>query len=141
MAERATSLPKTIELAVSGKPADRTAPPDHSVPELVDRIDEVLAFLKDRAAQVPPDTPGSVGSTEARIAHLEASNAHLQRDVAQIRIDLRDIRERVPRLQERAANLPSKGLVVICVLALIAAIAAASGFQQQLQAILGAGAG
>jgi hypothetical protein len=141
MAERAAGLPKTIELAVLGKAAETKTAPDHSVADLVDRIDEVLAFLKERASQGPSESPASVGGMEARIAHMEASAAHLQRDVAQIRVDMRDIRERLPRLQERAAHLPSKGLLALSVLALTAAIALASGFQHQLRALLAAGFG
>lgn len=137
MAEGSAPPPKTIDLGLS-RLAERKPAPDKSVADLVGRIDEVLAFLKERPSQHPPELPTSFGGVEARIAHLEASTAHLQRDVAQMRIDLRDIRERVPKLQERAAHLPGRGMLAISVLALIVAIGAASAFQQQLQAFLAA---
>ena len=147
MATMPTSpLPKLKDTAeareaemVAGRWPDRKSLPDSSPAELVGRLDELLAVLKD--PRVPahsgfPEYP--MGGIEARVAHVEASAAHLERDVAQIRTDVRDIRERLYRLQERTAALPSKGVLAFSVLAIIAAVVAVAAFQQQLQAFFAA---
>ena len=76
---------------------------------------------------------------EPRVARLEASVAHMERDVGELQSDMKDVRERLARLEERVSNLPSKGYIDGRILALLAAIAAATAFQQQIQAFLGTG--
>jgi hypothetical protein len=120
---------------------DKKALPEANAAELVGRIDEVLAVLKERTPHAPADFASSGSAIEARIAHLEASSAHLQRDVAQLRTDVREIRERLTRLQERASHLPSRGLLALSVLLLLAGMFAASGFQGQVQGFLAAALG
>ena len=121
---------------LSGRWPDKKALPDANAAELVGRIDEVLAVLKERTPHSPADFSTSGGAIEARIAHLEASTSHLQRDVAQMRADVREVRERLTRLQERASHLPSRGFLALSVLVLLAGVFAASASQGRLQAFL-----
>ena len=127
---------------LTGRWPDRKSLPDNTPAELVGRLDELLAVLKDQHVPAHSRFPESpTGGTEARIAHLEASAAHLERDVAQMRTDVRDIRERLYRLQERAAILPSEGMIAFSVLAIIAAVVTVAVFQQQLQSLFAAAFG
>ncbi|MDQ3559372.1 MAG: hypothetical protein M3453_09370 [Pseudomonadota bacterium] len=122
---------------LAGRWPDRK--PDNSTADLVGRLDEVLAVIRDQRA--PPHSEliaSPIGGIEARVAHLEASAAHLERDVTQMRTDVRDIRERLYRLQERATHLPTNGALTLAVVVTLAAIVSAAAFQQQIQAFLGA---
>ena len=121
---------------LSGRWQERKAAPDANAVELVGRIDEVLAALKERTPYPASEYHPLTAGIEARIAHLEASSAHLQRDVAQMRNDVREIRERLTRVQARAAGLPSRGFLAVAALALVAAVFGAAGFQAQIQAIV-----
>ena len=103
--------------------------------DLISRIDLLLAHLQERPAQGSSGANSEGSAFEARIAHLEASTAHLQRDVAQIRTDVRDMRERLFRLQDRSATAATRFFVAVSVLVILAALAGATAFEPQLQAV------
>jgi uncharacterized coiled-coil protein SlyX len=133
-------IDETSELEViSGKRQDRAHSVDNTPADLIGKINEVLDALRNPTAPPATDVNPNVGSgIEARIAHLEACTAHLQRDFTQMRTDVREIRDRLSHIQERVRHLPSNGLLAVSGLTVAIAIAAASAFEQQLQAFVAA---
>jgi hypothetical protein len=83
---------------------------------------------------------GTSDGIEPRVAKLEASVEHIQKDIAEIKIDMREFRTGIGALNvstgtltERVSHLPSKGFVVVALLAALAVIAALIAFQGSIQ--------
>lgn len=134
-------LQNDFGVAVEAEPpplrrADTSGVVETAGTDLIGRIDDVLRFLKDRAAPVPTAANPETVALEARMAQLQAAAAHLQRDVALMRAEVRETRERLYRLQDRVAKLPTRGFLSIAVLIVLAAIAGATVYQPQLQAFV-----
>jgi hypothetical protein len=126
---------EVVQMSTAKLP-DAKAPPNRAVADLINKIEEVAAFVKQRAGDTPSEKPSiAPESIEARLRQLEASKAHLERDIAQLRSQTRDHGDQLARLQGSAIHLPSKA-VALSVIAVLGALIAAAAFAQQIEAIL-----
>ena len=82
---------------------------------------------------------GTSEGMEARVAVLETHVEIMRRDVADLKVGVGEVKVQLATLTERVAHLPSKGFVVTATMAIFAAIAAFSSFQQQIQHLLHTG--
>ena len=80
---------------------------------------------------------GGMSALESRVASLEAYTETIRADVGAMKLDMRDIRDRTAKLEVKVDHLPSKGYVVVALMALLAGIAALIAYQEQIQLFLG----
>ncbi len=73
---------------------------------------------------------GTFDGMESRVTRLEQRTDKLSDDVSNIRVDL-------ATLIERVAHLPSKAYIGICLMGMLAAIAALIAFSDQIKALVG----
>jgi phage shock protein A len=73
---------------------------------------------------------------EARVAKLEATIEHMRSDVSDLKSDARDLRDRMRAVEVKIDHLPSKGFIVIALLASLTAIGALVGYTEQIQSLL-----
>jgi hypothetical protein len=86
---------------------------------------------------------GTSDGMEARVAKLEAVVEHIQKDIAEIKTDVREFRTGIGSLNvstgtlsERVTHLPSKGFIVVALLAALTVIAGLVTFQGSIQNLI-----
>jgi hypothetical protein len=86
---------------------------------------------------------GTFDGMEARVAKLEAVGEHIQKDIAEIKTDVREFRTGIGSLNvstgtlsERVTHLPSKGFIVVGLLAALSVIAGLVTFQGSIQNLI-----
>lgn len=117
-----------------------------------DNKDNVLHLKDYQQKSASSDVAGSLKSgggdgtsdgMEARVAKLEAVAEHIQKDVAEIKTDVREFRIGIGSLNvstgtltERVSHLPSKGFIIVALLAALAVTGGLITFQQNIQNLI-----
>jgi hypothetical protein len=114
-----------------------------------DNVRHIRDYQQNPAIEGPSATLNSSGGggtfdgMEPRVAKLEAAVEHIQKDIAEIKTDVREFRTSIGSLNvstgtltERVAHLPSKGFIVLALLATLAIVAALITFQGNIQTLL-----